>query len=528
MFPLHPIVTRTTHIIEVRMPFLPLRLALAALAMLLLHLPCTSQGWQPAVRLWGAAMNPWVLQHPSGAVLLPIWPSLNGKDSMRLFDLRTLTTESKPFAEQLPCSSISWVGEATGNGVQEVSCAATDSLPPLIMDVFSTGMRRRTVAAPSGVSPSFKRAFLFADVDGDGISDVTSASNGDRYDVARVAYGDPVEPWNDESVIVYSEMFNGRLEGDVISVGRLSGRMCMLKVVVVQTPAGPRSVYRLMELDAEDLRARRDTVRTHMLRELQPEQGYAYASPVIQFDSIWWIGAPDFNIRTMLRVTVDDIAETRPHESWEMMDRGTSFYEPYFYGQRRTLQMGPAICRGDRAILFSAVSLDSTKTIGSLITAYVQCNDSRILSVRTPWFMSMAVGVYDLTLFKSATLVPDLDGDGLEDVVISYQSEHPQTRKASPLVDLFLTTGRLVSTVAERTETSARVRTLPDRWVMTGLPQQDPQMTPRQVPLYAADGRLVALTACDIVSGAFHIHRPPQTSSGALFCVVGTNVVRLQ
>jgi hypothetical protein len=72
------------------------------------------------------------------------------------------------------------------------------------------------------------------------------------------------------------------------------------------------------------------------------------------------------------------------------------------------------------------------------------------------------------------------------------------------------------------------VRTLRDRWVVTGLPQQDPQMTPRHVPLYAADGRLVALATCDIVSGAFHVHRPPQTSSGTLFCVVGTNVIRLQ
>jgi hypothetical protein len=526
---LHPIVTRTTHIIEVRMPFLPLRLALAALAMLLLHLPCTSQGWQPAVRLWGAAMNPWVLQHPSGAVLLPIsgGPGIPFTET-RLYDLRTIDTSSRPFEPQAPFTNVYWSGDANAQDGSDAVVEPLSGEETVYLDVFTPRMRRQNIVSADGGVPVLTSLTVNLDADGDGVADIVGTYNEGWNDVVRITYGDTAIPWTMHSAVTYTEQHDGQPKGNVISLGRLSGRMCMLKVVVVQTPAGPRSVYRLMELDAEDLRARRDTVRTHMLRELQPEQGYAYASPVIQFDSIWWIGAPDFNIRTMLRVTVDDIAETRPHESWEMMDRGTSFYEPYFYGQRRTLQMGPAICRGDRAILFSAVSLDSTKTIGSLITAYVQCNDSRILSVRTPWFMSMAVGVYDLTLFKSATLVPDLDGDGLEDVVISYQSEHPQTRKASPLVDLFLTTGRLVSTVAERTETSARVRTLPDRWVVTGLPQQDPQMTPRQVPLYAADGRLVALTACDIVSGAFHIHRPPQTSSGALFCVVGTNVVRLQ
>jgi hypothetical protein len=266
-----------------------------------------------------------------------------------------------------------------------------------------------------------------------------------------------------------------------------------------------------------------------MLRELQPEQGYAYASPVIQFDSIWWIGAPDFNIRTMLRVTVDDIAETRPHESWESCIDGGSPPESVFFGQRRIRESSRVVVDGLRpSIVITTDNRSDTQSVVRIRGHYLQIRDRSVLASETPWIMELATGSSQTVARHNATLVPDLDGDGYEDVAIYYQSEHPQTRKASPLVDLFLTTGRLVSTVAERTETSARVRTLPDRWVMTGLPQQDPLMAPRQVPLYAADGRLVALTACDIISGAFHVHRPPQTSSGTLFCVVGTNVIRLQ
>ena len=146
-------------------------------------------------------------------------------------------------------------------------------------------------------------------------------------------------------------------------------------------------------------------------------------------------------------------------------------------------------------------------------------------------------GLCDLALESAdggsvtATLVPDIDGDGLEDIVTSYFVPRVGSGGYDPVTDMFLSTGNVISSVELNTEplrsetqSDYKVVETDTYWEIDGAVACGLALT---APIYSLTGSLVGFA--NLSHGAkLMIYKPATIPTGPLWAVVQSCVIRLR
>jgi len=201
--------------------------------------------------------------------------------------------------------------------------------------------------------------------------------------------------------------------------------------------------YTLDVLNEQDLRERRDTIRFETVQRYDVgDYGWAYRDCFIIFDDVWQL--THFNARrTCLRVRLSGIEEHEPDPSFMMTDTILVKYGS-MWGQAAAFE--DKFIRVDGSQPFIAwyganrVTPDSSFDVN--IPELMKVVDPLTLRSEHLGVMKGAYTRYNHGHSSSACTTPDIDGDGIGEVLLYYHATSPVTGKQERLVDLFLTGDR--------------------------------------------------------------------------------------
>ena len=523
---------------------------LTALAVVLSATPLHTQTWEPTARLWGWATSERAWIEFSGSPplthLLQL-PIVKPELAMKVYDLTKLSPEMQPEDDLHGLVSIHRIGDVNGNGLQDVWSSRFDDMfgPWVLLDAYTSRERLITYTPAEGVNPGeWFGIGTVADIDKDGIDDIYATEQYTSSPLyAVITYGDSLDPLSQQSVVPYTnaETPNAR----AVCLGTLEGKACMLRITWWWVPRGNDSTqmwaYRLDVLNEQDLRERRDTIRYETVQRYDVgSYGWAYRDCFIIFDDVWQLtfyGAR----RTCLRVQLTGIDEHEPDPSFKGSDTTRILHESMF-GQARA--QSDVVVRVDGRQPF--ITWFSTNRVTADSAHHINVPD--LMIVRDPLTLeSSLLGTMKGAFTKyehggrhAACTTPDIDGDGIGEVLLYYQATNPATNTKERLVDLFLTGDRPTTGVesreqrAESTEECASSVRSPDGWTLvcamqSGLPASptgcfDDAAVAR---VFDAQGRQVA--EIPVVYGAEVRLVDPGTLPGSpLWAVIGSCTVRLQ
>ena len=164
---------------------------------------------------------------------------------------------------QIPMTNIFGVFDGNGNGVADVAAYSVSF--PRLSGFYTDGFTKSaTIVEGMGVprSPVPNAACRYdGDLDGDGINDAMYEWGAGSV---NLAYGDASQPWSQYSFVDIGPRPNRDNDHYAWCVGLLSGVPC---VVRAYWNAFDEPRMQLRRLNEEDLRARRDTIRTELVHE---------------------------------------------------------------------------------------------------------------------------------------------------------------------------------------------------------------------------------------------------------------------
>jgi hypothetical protein len=418
----------------------------------------SSQSWQPAARLWGMKMQPYVLHTPGHPPLIPMSKAgeLPGTDTFAFYAIPTLKPGVEAYGDLHGIEYITATCEDfTGNGKPEVSGERGTSIPfGLLIDAYTETERLRdySISGSPYVAWHGDPRSGTDDCDGDGIRDIISVTS---KDLMHIGYGDADEPLLINSVYPYQSHLPNRV--NAIAAGLLAGVPHLLTYYKREEQPGKWvAEYILEELNAEDVRSRRDTIRARVV-DSEQTNGNLYGTVIITFDSLWHLPAywSSSKPNTSLRVTRQGL-EVVEVDSTAESEVGTTFGGGNAFGQIRV--QGTQAVRINGARQYLMYYPDTCADEGTCRWMEMrQIVDPQTLATHYIGTMDLADDPVPVGGMRSAALTPDLDGDGMEDALIHYIAADPETSKAQDVVDLFLTTQRVGTSVSPSPKSDSSV-----------------------------------------------------------------------
>ncbi|NQW31029.1 MAG: hypothetical protein HQ472_11025 [Ignavibacteria bacterium] len=363
-------------------------------------------------------------------------------------------------------------------------------------------------------------------MDGDGIKDDFHGKGDDRV---SIRYGDPTDPLVQGSVVKIDENGVPNTDDRFIALGKLSGRYCVLRAIWRDDRGTGKYVrYQLIELDSADIVARKDTIGTRILQDIIPELGFSYYSPVIRADTVWWVGTSLLTDGRYLKITPSALQEIVPSD--EGSDRGFSHLnEQSIYGQKRSNGERPVVMDAARAMLYFGYGVDHNGIKSPYMQYSVITNTDNLARMS----LGFANGAAPSPLgggCNRATLTPDLDGDGLEDFVVTYLAQFDSTGKSKDVLDLYLTTGRVMTNVFKELSTDSGTTSTLTAIRFDGYWEVKKALKcggSNSAPIYDIKGGLVGFAKLE-KSNTLKIFDPGNLRPGPYWVVVGECAIRIQ
>jgi len=282
------------------------------------------------------------------------------------------------------------------------------------------------------------------DLDGDGIQDYLSSVQ--DYTTADINYGDAQEPYRQWSTTERDPKASSDFRSTIMMVGRLSGRVCMVRLVF-KYDSWDAGYYQLVELNPDDLAARRDTIRSTVLREIANPQRYSVFSRVLRADTVWhFFGTTSASSAPSLKVTIDTAAFLM--SSPPLIQSDVQFW----FGQRKrwTNWWYPVVMDADRPIARqSGVTGETIKLRIHTCTNTDNATLDILGDATLPGNNNSYRGYV-----RSLVMIPDYDGDGIEDIVVEHSWHDTDTSSVvRAYTSVFLTTHRQPVSVAPQEQT---------------------------------------------------------------------------
>ena len=470
--------------------------------------------------MWGASLRYLSVEIPNGPTLIPIVNGPNAPvDTPLLYDVSTFGFDSKPYDNSNGMATCYYVGDFNGNGI-------TDYISDkYYLDAFTDSETQWDSLYPDSVLISKETPSVYLDVDDDGATDYITM---DLVKRGVILFGDSTRPLQKQSRF-YPKLYSDGSKNLVHLFGRIAGRTCLLRQEWKQpTSISDRKLsYVLEELNQEDLRLRKDTIRTSVVCQSQYIMTASYPSLIINGGDVWWVPS-SLNVPELpLRVSLDSIYLAQPHESWFTND-SIAVAAHYLYGPAQWgRQPGRIFNSSTPHFLWYRDSMEANKIFRWLI--YRTIVDPQTLETTELGRMKLApVDRYGI-LITTTLLIPDIDHDGHRDVMISSYTMHPERGQEFTLVDLYLTSQRTGTGVSEEQHIYPEILTTRTEqgWLLNNAAIEC--KTNRQVvDLYAIDGRILATTKLQFMNDQLLIVDPHITYTGALFTFIGKCPIRLQ
>ncbi len=422
------------------------------LSVLLLMSPvqAAAQQWEAAATMQGYVLSPNVVTLPDGTSLVALrkFEPIRS-DTFLFYSVASLLTDQQPWPVQLPLPvrNVYAVYESNGPGPSDVNFA-TESKAYFAMDAFTPSQTLRPAyneggRAPAAVDGNAPMVAYQGDLDGDGFQDVLSANQ--KESLAYITYGDAQEPYLQWSATERDPKASSDFRSTIMMVGRLSGRVCMVRLVF-KYDSWDAGYYQLVELNPDDLAERRDTIRSTVLREIANPQRYWYGGKVLRADTVWHFFTNALTEdRPSLKVTLDRV-EIRPTVS----DLNLGGDGPWF-GQRKrvTNWWYPVVMDADRPM---AVQWNPPEGLAARIYTCPNTDDAVVElfgEARLPGNNNSYRGG-----ISSLVMIPDYDGDGIEDIVVEHGWLDTDTSSVVRMyTSVFLTTHRQPVSVLPQEQT---------------------------------------------------------------------------
>ena len=283
------------------------------------------------------------------------------------------------------------------------------------------------------------------DLDGDGVDDA-------MVETERVylIYGDRQEPWMQRSIVNIGKPIKGTAQY-ALCLGKLSGVPCIVRGFYKIEDGSTLVPYlQLLRLNQEDLTSRADTIRTEVLNEIRAADKSAYGGVILRGEDIWWLYGANRNQETCAKVTLDDGVELKTASRY----LGGISTAAYFGHNGSTAESGPMIIDPTRTYITRTYSSylpeDTTLTSGAVLWRVPDINDPVAEIVAQAHHSDM-----EPADTENAMLIPDLDGDGKEDMVVGHWFPGSNEDEYIKVVDIFLTSHILPVSVTEHEDVAA-------------------------------------------------------------------------
>ncbi|RPI68769.1 MAG: hypothetical protein EHM43_03905 [Ignavibacteriae bacterium] len=442
------------------------------------------------------------------------------------FSVQSLLGDKKPWRDQLSgLPHIRGVFDGNGNGFPEMAIKPHGGESVFYYDAFSqTG---RLVDSPSvgGSWPIFGEMVVYqGDLDDDSYAEQFVGRRLEQY--ARIVFGGSPVPYHNHSIVPANYQRSNERRAKILAVGKLSGRTCMLQLAF-KADTYDSGYYQLLELNQEDVRARRDTIRTTLLNEVVNPDKWLFSEVVLKADTVWHFFPGGYSAeKASLKVTLSSSSISITKSEIRVSDHS------FWYGQgKETSQWNyPVTINAHRLI-----AADMGVTPGSIqrVLRLFTCSNiddaelSRFADAQLPITHDSSRGYV-----AAAVLIPDYDGDGIEDVVVEHGWTDPQTGKERNAVSIFLTTQIKPVSVDEAvlkldkldTTTVLTARWAGNAWVVlqaAGCVRRDLS------PVYNLQGQKIAMVRTEVNGDDVLLLDNGAITERPAWCVIGECVVRI-
>jgi hypothetical protein len=488
----------------------------------------SAQSWQPAAQIDGAVLNINIITLPDGTTLIPLMRMKpNQEDSNTLYSVLSLLTDRTPWPKQFKgLPRILGVYDGNGNGHPEVEISPHSDLPQLIFDAFSPFERAEQIPRESGWWPIPREMVEYrGDIDSDQLEDQWVAVK--NYQYATVTYGNSPNPYTHRSIVPANYQRANEWRARILAVGPLSGKMCMVQLAFKAEDYN-WGFYQLLELNADDLRARRDTIRTTLLNEVANPGKYMFASKILKADTVWHFfpgglsaDVPSLKVtlqRSIIQSTNSVIRES-DYSFW--FGQGKLYGEwnyPVTMSAHRLIAGEAAVSRGGEKTVIRLYRCSDTDN--AMLIPYADAQ----LPIHADTNRARAVG--------SCVMIPDQDRDGIEDVIVEHYWTDPGTSTPRSAVSIFLTSQIEPVSVSDAelnletldTTTVLTGRRVDNAWVVasaSGCVRRDLS------PVYNLQGQKIAMIRTEVNGDDVLLLDNGAITERPAWCVIGECVVRL-
>jgi hypothetical protein len=265
--------------------------------------------------------------------------------------------------------------------------------------------------------------------------------------------------------------------------------------------------YQLLELNAEDLRARRDTIRTTLINEVANPSKKLFSSVVLKADTVWYFYTGGLTTDLpCLKVTLQASKISSTASVFNMSDY------LFWFGQ------GKVALESNYPVTMSAHQCSNTDSAHLVPFADAQ------LPIHADSNRTIAVG--------GCVLIPDQDGDGIEDVIVDHAWTDPETRKPRSAVSIFLTSQIEPVSVSDA---ELNLETLDSATVLTARRVDNAWFVASAAncvrrdlsPVYDLQGQKIAMIRTQVNGDDVVLYDDGAITERPAWCVVGNCVIRL-
>lgn len=400
-----------------------------------------SQMWTPAGQMVGPLMWPFPLTLPDSTHLIPLrWVNARGNDSLYWFDVESFLAAPEKYKRQQPnLKSINDVGDYDSDGRQDIIGGTYSGTGLTVFSAFSDTERIRAhedgmLYVASGVETRF-----LGDLDGDGLNDGYSW---DGYSSPNIVYGHFNDPFIGLSFVAIRDSRNSMYPdlppAEVVALGTLDGIPCLVQVYY----SNPQEkYYELLELNREDLSARKDTIRTTVnQRAYLP--GHNYGAVVLRTPGVWWLFGVDPNGSRDrgLKVSRSGMSVVTVPEYWR------AYWDRYLgQGGENSESNFPRVIDADRPFIRYDRPTNIIDSVGEVRYAALTLTRLKDPSTAEVEILGTAVPIKSQMLgsyLMACSVVDDIDNDGLHDMMVNYSYKPVGATEELSSVNLYLTSQR--------------------------------------------------------------------------------------
>ncbi len=477
----------------------------------------------------GPLMWPYPLTLPDKTQLIPLrWVNKRDVDSAYWYDIQSFTTTPRLYKRQTPeFTSIRFVGDFDSDGTLDLFGHRESGSPIYLYSALTPDEHiRAPISGQYGIKSGIENRY-YGDVDGDGLNDDYIAESENS---ARIVYGDKRNPFTGPSYVELfdnsREIYPDLLPTKVAAVGVLDGKPCIVQSYQLMPNTPP--YYELHELSMDDLRVRAPKIRTRLLQKLNVGEDRRYGNVILRTPESWWLfSAYGSNSKPIgLKVTSASMTLEPVPAFW-----GRSWQQYFGQGGQRGDDNFPRVMDSDRPFIIEEFITRQVEGIGEVrhaVFTLARLADPTTASVEV---IGQAVPPDDQLLGSYAgylAVVPDIDGDLIEDMMINAAFKRSQQGDETTAVSLYLTSQRPTVSVKEPPPTTeARVIDQGERWrIIDGMNCIDGVSTTARI--YDISGAIVTTVTLNVTGADIVIEKPREISRQALWVRVGECTWRLQ